>query len=177
MRSRGTDADYSLLPRAGWPDMRKVLGNRPVPQSLNVPKSLYQSPSGTSGSCDFQLASSNRSFHRSLALLSSTTKMRPFLSWEVLPLDLGHGSTAQDQRAELVHQPILIAWVVVAKILLESFEELALPILLAFWAEPYERRNRLAHTGVDGVRVPFHLAGDGRREADSVSCWRAYSAG
>ena len=32
-----------------------------LPHSLNVPKSLYQSPSGTSGSCAFHSASSNRS--------------------------------------------------------------------------------------------------------------------
>jgi hypothetical protein len=85
-------------------------------------------------------------------------------------MDLGHASTAHDQRAELVHQPILIAWIVVAKILLESFEELALPTLLAFQTEPYERRNRLADTRVDGLRVFLNLAGDRRREADSVSC-------
>jgi hypothetical protein len=39
---------YSALPRAAWPRSRKVLGNFPLPQTLNDPKSLYHSPSGTS---------------------------------------------------------------------------------------------------------------------------------
>jgi len=98
--------------------------------------------------------------------------MRPLLFWEVLPLDLGHGSTAEYQSAELVHRPILRAWIVVVKILLEPFEELALPTFLAFQAKPHERCNRLADTGIDGLRVFFYLAGDGRRQADRVSCCR-----
>ena len=76
-----TGANYSRLPLAGWPDIRNVLGNRPVPQSLNVPKSLYQSPSGTSGSCDFQLASSNRS---SIETLRSTVSQTDSLLERVL---------------------------------------------------------------------------------------------
>lgn len=148
---------YSRLPLASWPDIRKVLGKRPVPQSLNVPKSLYQSPSGTSGFCDFQF---EQVLHRNLALLGAIAKVGPLLSGKVLPLDFGHGSAAQDQCAELVNQPILITWIVVAKILPQSFEELALPILLALQAEPNERRYRLAHAGVNGFRIALHLAGD-----------------
>jgi hypothetical protein len=53
--------DQSRLPLADWPAIGKVVGNLPVPQSLKVPKSLNQSPSGTSGSCAFHSASSNRS--------------------------------------------------------------------------------------------------------------------
>jgi len=87
-------------------------------------------------------------------------------------LDLGHGSVAQDQGAELVHHPILSAGIVFAKILLQSFEELSLPILLALQAEPYERRYCLAHTGVDSLRIPLHLAGDRGWKTDCVSGFR-----
>jgi hypothetical protein len=41
---------YNDLPRAACPFKRKVLGNLPWPQILKDPKSLYQSPSGASGS-------------------------------------------------------------------------------------------------------------------------------
>jgi len=40
---------YNFLPLAAWPFSRNVFGNRPSPQILNDPKSLYQSPSATSG--------------------------------------------------------------------------------------------------------------------------------
>src|SRR5258708_1091433 len=43
-------AAYSLFPLAGWPPIRKVFGYSPSPQILNEPKSLYQGPSGASGS-------------------------------------------------------------------------------------------------------------------------------
>ena len=52
---------YSRFPRATCPPNRKVLGSLPEPHSLNVPKSLYQSPSGTSGSSAFHSANANRS--------------------------------------------------------------------------------------------------------------------
>ena len=169
--SRGARASYSRFPLADWPDIRKVLGNRPVPQSLNVPKSLYQSPSGTSGSWDFQLASSNRSSIETLRSLTRSRRWAHF-SWEVLALNLGHGSAAQNQRAKLVHQAILIARIVVSKILLQSFEELALPILLALEAEPYERCYCFAHTGVNSLRIPFDLAGHRRWKTDRVPGFR-----
>ena len=55
----------SVLPspglwRRGCPASENVLGNLPVPHSLNVPKSLYQSPSGTSGSCSFHSAAEHQ---------------------------------------------------------------------------------------------------------------------
>jgi len=55
-------AGYSTSsPWAGWPFSRNVFGNRPSPQSLNDPKSLYQAPSGTSGECLRHSSSANRS--------------------------------------------------------------------------------------------------------------------
>jgi hypothetical protein len=39
----------STSPLAAWPRSRNVLGYEPWPQILNEPKSLYHSPSGTSG--------------------------------------------------------------------------------------------------------------------------------
>ena len=42
--------DYSASPFAGWPFRRNVLGSSPSPQILNDAKSLYQGPSGASGS-------------------------------------------------------------------------------------------------------------------------------
>lgn len=111
--SRGTGADYSRLPLAGWPDIRKVLGNRPVPQSLNVPKSLYQSPSGTSGSCDFQSANSNRSSIETLRSLARSRRWAHF-SRGILLLDFGHASAAKDQSTKLVQQPVLLARIVTA---------------------------------------------------------------
>src|SRR2546427_11756937 len=41
---------YSAFPLAACPVKRNVLGNSPSPQILNDPKSLYQGPSGASGS-------------------------------------------------------------------------------------------------------------------------------
>ena len=101
-------------------------------------------------------------------------ELRPLLFREVLPLDLGHGSTAQDQCAELIDYPILIAWIVVANVLLEFLEEVALPTLLVFQAEPDERRNRLADTGVDGLSVFFYLTGDRQRRRPCI-LWRVCS--
>jgi hypothetical protein len=46
-----------------------VLANLPVPHSLNVPKALYQSPSGTSGSCISTRPIRTNPFRRSAALL------------------------------------------------------------------------------------------------------------
>jgi hypothetical protein len=45
---------YSFVPLAGWPSRRNVLGYLPAPQILNDPKSLYQGPSGASGSVSRQ---------------------------------------------------------------------------------------------------------------------------
>lgn len=42
--------NYSFLPLAGWPRRRNVLGYFPLPLILKEPKSLYQGPSGASGS-------------------------------------------------------------------------------------------------------------------------------
>ena len=81
-------------------------------------------------------------------------------------------STAKYQSAELVHGPILRAWIVVIEILLKSFEELAFSTFLAFQAKPDERGNRLADADIDGLRVFFHLSGDRRRQGDRVSCCR-----
>ena len=50
LRFRSMAADYNLLPLAGWPRRRIVLGYFPSPQILKDPKSLYQAPSGASGS-------------------------------------------------------------------------------------------------------------------------------
>lgn len=49
-RWAATHSAYSFLPFAGWPRRRNVFGYFPSPQILNVPKSLYQAPSGASGS-------------------------------------------------------------------------------------------------------------------------------
>src|SRR5262249_18378348 len=57
---------YSFRPRAGCPRSRKVFGYSPSPQILKEPKSLYQAPSGASGSDSRQSLSS----YRSLALIS-----------------------------------------------------------------------------------------------------------
>ena len=95
-----------------------MLGKRPVPQSLNVPKSLYQSPSGTSGSCDFQLANSNRSSIETLRSLARSRRWAHFSLGRFSYWILGMGLAAQDQSTELVHQPVLIAGIVGAKILL-----------------------------------------------------------
>ena len=76
------------------------------------------------------------------------TEMGPLLSGETLPLDFGHASAAQDQSAKLVHQSVVIAGIVIAKILLQSFEEVAFAILLTFETESYERSDGPAHTKV-----------------------------
>ncbi len=70
--------DHSRLPLADCPAVRKVLGNLPVRQSLKVPKSLYQSPSGTSGSCAFHSASSNRSSCETLRSLARSRRWAHF---------------------------------------------------------------------------------------------------
>ena len=70
--------DHSRLPLADCPAIRNVLGNFPVPQSLKVPKSLYQSPSGTSGSCAFHSASSNRSSCETLRSLARSRRWAHF---------------------------------------------------------------------------------------------------
>src|SRR5258707_9283690 len=49
LRFKSMAADYNLLPLAGWPRRRKVLGHFPSPQILKEPKSLYQTPSAASG--------------------------------------------------------------------------------------------------------------------------------
>ena len=64
---------------------------------------------------------------------------------------------------------MMIGGIVVAKILLQSFEELALPILLTLQTEAYERSDRLAHTDVYSLCVLFHLANDRRWETDRVA--------
>jgi hypothetical protein len=46
------------------------------------------------------------------------------------------------------------------KVLLQPFEELALPVRVAFQAKAHERGNRFAQTGVNRLGVSFHLAGD-----------------
>jgi hypothetical protein len=47
--AEGKRTAYNLVPRAGCPGRRKVFGYAASPHSLNDPKSLYQSPTGTSG--------------------------------------------------------------------------------------------------------------------------------
>jgi hypothetical protein len=76
-------------------------------------------------------------------------------------LDFRHGSTTQDQCAELIHQSILIVRVFIGEIFLQPFEKLALAICLAFQAEPNQRRDRLAHTDINRLRIPLHLARQG----------------
>src|SRR5216684_6783042 len=57
INSRGDPLERIYLgasPLAAWPRSKNVLGYEPWPQILNEPKSLYQSPSGTSGCCSIQ---------------------------------------------------------------------------------------------------------------------------
>ena len=115
-RTSGVHRRHKRLPRAACPANKNVLGNLPVPHSSNVPKSLYQSPSGTSGSCDFHSANSNRSFSEICRSL----------------VNLGHASTAQDQCAEFIDHPILLIRIVIGKVFLQPLEEIPLAILLAF---------------------------------------------
>jgi hypothetical protein len=71
-------------------------------------------------------------------------------------------STAEYQSAKLVDEPILFLRIVIAKILIKPFEELALPILLALQADAYERSYGLTHAHVNLLSVLLHTARDRR---------------
>jgi len=71
---------HNRLPRAACPANKNALGNLPVPHSLNVPKSLYQSPSGTSGSCDSIPPIRIDPLRRSAALWRARADATTFLS-------------------------------------------------------------------------------------------------
>src|SRR5437667_3382411 len=83
------DDGYSFRPRAGWPRSRKVFGSSPSPQILKEPKSLYQAPSGASGSDSRQSLSSYRS---SAVILEPFEQVLPQRWWKVFPPDLRHQS-------------------------------------------------------------------------------------
>ena len=72
--------------------------------------------------------------HRNLSLSGTIPQVSPFLRWQMLPLDAGHLSAAEDQCAKLVHQAILLLGIVLGEILLQPLEELALAVLLALQA-------------------------------------------
>jgi hypothetical protein len=60
-------ADYQRAsPLANWPRSKNVFGYGPAPQILKEPKSLYHSPSGTSGHLSIQ----RRSWFRSATLIA-----------------------------------------------------------------------------------------------------------
>src|SRR6266853_281229 len=61
------------------------------------------------------------------------------------PVNLGHASTAEYQRAEFIHQPIVLGRIVLGKILLHSLQEFPLAMLLAFQAKADECGDGLAH--------------------------------
>src|SRR6266550_2409196 len=63
-------------PLAAWPRSRNVLGYEPWPQILNEAKSLYQSPSGTSGFDSIQTRSCLRS-----ATLIARSRIRSIKCW------------------------------------------------------------------------------------------------
>jgi hypothetical protein len=69
---------YRDTPLAAWPRRRNVLGYEPCPQILNEPKSLYQSPFGTSGFDSIQRRSSLRS-----AMLIARSRIRSIKCWRM----------------------------------------------------------------------------------------------
>jgi len=77
-----------------------VLGYRPEPHSLKVPKSLYQSPSGTSGSRAFPRSQFVQIFLGDLTLLGASAQMSPHPSGQALPLNFGHASLMDVSAAE-----------------------------------------------------------------------------
>src|SRR5206468_1722239 len=69
---------------------------------------------------------------------------------------------------ELIDDSVLLLRIILRKIILQPFEELALSVRLALQAKAYERGNCLTHASVHGFGVPFDLAGEGGGKADTV---------
>ena len=78
-------------------------------------------------------------------------------------------STAEYQRAEFLHQSILLIRVVVGKILLQFLEEFLFAVFLAFQAEADERGDRLAHTGVNRLGEPLHFVSEWGGQSDRIT--------
>src|SRR5438093_13188706 len=78
---------YSDFPLAACPFKRNVLGSSPSPQILNDPKSLYQGPSGASGSVSRHSFSF---FWRYLTIRDPIEEMLAENRWKIGPPNFRH---------------------------------------------------------------------------------------
>jgi hypothetical protein len=79
------------MPFAAWLRNKNVLGYEPRPQILNEPKSLYQSPSGSSGCLVIQTRSWFRSASADGPFVHAVDEVLTDISGQIVPaLDPGH---------------------------------------------------------------------------------------
>ena len=138
-----------------------------MPHSLNVPKSLYQSPSGTSGSSAFHSAKA-KILLGDPAFLRPLAEVGPLIAWKALPSNFRH-STAENQCTELVNHLILLTRIVIREVCFQFPEKLSFAAFLFFKSQTHEGGDRLTNACVGGSRIPGNIVGNGRGQRHGVS--------
>ena len=95
--------------------------------------------------------------------------MSEFLSRQPLPLNLRHRLAAEDQRSELVHEPVFLRGVIIGKIAAQFLEKFTFPRFVAVQTEPHERCDGLAHAGVGHLRVARYFLCDASAQTYGVA--------
>src|ERR1017187_1343867 len=83
--------------------------------------------------------------------------MGPLLSGKPFPLDLGHASTAEYQRAEFIDESIMLVRDGLSKELIQFLEKFPLAVFLALQSETNQRGDRFAHACVNCLGVALNL--------------------